>query len=172
MTEARQLAEEALAINKIFDPGVAEIWKTYTLLAKIFEKEADSAADSQVKAELQVKAREYRQAARDAKRNFAGTRHELREHADLIIGTVRATQQPEVRTQLEELLSRREQGGWTNLVAAIRSILAGERNADVLCASLDLEDSMIIEAILQGLADPSSLKDLLPDEEQDGQDST
>ena len=90
----------------------------------------------------------------------------------LIVGTVLATQQPEVRTQLEELLSDREQGGWTDLVAAIRSILAGERNADVLCESLDFEDSMIVEAILQGLDDPSSLQDLLPDEEQDEEDST
>ena len=41
----------------------------------------------------------------------------------------------------------------------------------MLCESLDLEDSMIVEAILQGLDDPSTLADLLPDEGQDEQDS-
>ena len=54
-----------------------------------------------------------------------------------------------------------EKGGWTNL-AAIRRILAGERDADALCESLDPEDSMIVEAILAGIEDPSSLQDLLP----------
>ena len=49
-----------------------------------------------------------------------------------------------------------------NLVAAIRQVLAGERDADALCANLDLDDSMIIETILAGLADPSTLSDLLP----------
>jgi len=58
-----------------------------------------------------------------------------------------------------------EQRGWTNLVAAIRRILAGERDADTLCESLDSEDSMIVDAILQGLADPSTLNDLLPDQD-------
>lgn len=57
-----------------------------------------------------------------------------------------------------------EQHGWTKLVAALRRILAGERDADALCEALDLEDSMIIETILAGLSDPSSLSDLLPTE--------
>ena len=47
-------------------------------------------------------------------------------------------------------------------MAAIRRVLAGERDADALCASLDLADSMIIETILQALADPSTLTDLQP----------
>lgn len=42
-----------------------------------------------------------------------------------------------------------ERRGWTRLVAAIRRILAGERDPDALCAELDPEDSMIVEAILQ-----------------------
>ncbi len=70
------------------------------------------------------------------------------------------------------MLSSLEQEAGPIWWTAIRSILAGERNADVLCESLDVDDSMIIEAILQGLEDPSSLQDLLPDEEQDEEDST
>ena len=57
-----------------------------------------------------------------------------------------------------------EQRGWTNLVAATRRILGGERDADTLCADVDYEDSMIVETILAGLADPSPLSDLLPSE--------
>lgn len=67
LTEARELAEEALAIDLTLDPGAAEIWKTYDLLAEI--------ADQQSRG---TEAAEYRRLARDAKRNFAGTRHQLR----------------------------------------------------------------------------------------------
>jgi tetratricopeptide (TPR) repeat protein len=172
LIEARQLAEEALAIGKTLDPGAAEIWRTYGILADIAEKEAASTSDSQAKAESQKQAAEYRRLAHDAKRNFAGTRHELRKHGPLIAGTVLATHLPEPMAEFEEFLARAELAGRTKLVAAIRSILGGERNADTLCESLDLEDSMIVEAILQGLEDPSSLQDLLPDKEQDEQDST
>jgi hypothetical protein len=59
---------------------------------------------------------------------------------------------------------QREQDGWTNLVAAIRRILSGERDADLLCDDLDLEDSVIIEAILAGLADTATLGHLRADE--------
>jgi len=105
--------------------------------------------------------------ARTAKRNFAGTRHELRQHVPVIVGTIMAVQDPERRAEFEQALSRKEQHGWTNLVAAIRRILAGERNADILCDSLDAEPSMIVETILQGLADPNTLADLLPQEERE-----
>jgi hypothetical protein len=106
-------------------------------------------------------------------RPYRNAKIKLRDpHSSRMKGTVLATQKPEVRTQLEEVLSRREERGWTNLVRAIRSTLEGERNADVACEGLDVGDSMVIEAILQGLADPSSVQDLLPDEEQDGQEST
>ena len=54
-----------------------------------------------------------------------------------------------------------ERRGWTRLVAAIRRILAGERDPDALCAELDPEDSMIVEAILQGLTDPATIQDLI-----------
>ena len=47
LPEARQLAEEALAIMKTLDPSVSEIWKTYFVLAKIAEQqnEPDKAAE-------------------------------------------------------------------------------------------------------------------------------
>jgi hypothetical protein len=60
-----------------------------------------------------------------------------------------------------------EEHGWTNLVAAIRRILAGERSTENLCGPLDLEDSMIIETILRAIADPATLSALLPPEADD-----
>ncbi|HEX9942244.1 MAG TPA: tetratricopeptide repeat protein [Thermoanaerobaculia bacterium] len=151
LAEARQLAEEALGIMKTLDPGVSEIWKTYSMLAGIADQEGQP-----------TQAREHRRLAREAKRNFAGTRHELRRVASLIRATVIATQELGQREALEKNLPAPEQRGYTNLVAAIRRILAGERDADALCESLNLDESMIVEAILGGIEDPSSLQDLLP----------
>jgi len=163
LSEARQLAEEALAIKKTLDPGAAEIWGIYNILAQIAASEAGACGDAEGKASLEAQGREYRRLARETKFAFAGTRHELRRHAALILGVVGAVQDAGLRGKLETALPRLEQHGWTDLVPAIRRILAGERNADDLCADLDSQDSMIVEAILAGLADPSTLKDLSPE---------
>ena len=78
LAEARQLAEESLNIIKLtLDPGVSAIWTTYQILAEIADKEAAVTPDSRRQAELQTQAREHRRLAREAKRNFAGTRQEL-----------------------------------------------------------------------------------------------
>ncbi len=153
LDEARELAEEALAIKQTLDPGAAEIWKTYDILAEIVDQQSqpDQAAD-------------YRQLAREAKRNFAGTAHEIKKHLPVIIGTLQALHDPDAAADFRTALSQMEEHGWTNLVAAIRRILAGERNEPTLCAPLDLEDSMIIETILRAIADPTTLTALLPAE--------
>ncbi|CAN5553658.1 hypothetical protein BH24GEM3_BH24GEM3_10970 [soil metagenome] len=161
LTEARQLAEEALGIMNTLDPGAAKIWMAYTLLADIVEQEASLITENGQQAELRTQGREYRRLARGAKRNFAGTRHELQGHLGLIMATVLATQEQEQRYQLENLLRERDDHGWTSLVAAIRRVLAGERDADLLCEDLDLEDSVIVETILTALEDPFTLADLL-----------
>ena len=85
-------------------------------------------------------------------------------HAHLIIGVVKATQNPALLPQIEEALKVTEQNGWTDLVAAIRRILAGQRDASIL-KTLDEEDSAIVEAILKGLQDPSTLP--APDQQAD-----
>ena len=103
LAEARQLAEEALAIKQTLDPSVAEIWKTYYVLARIAENEAQAVSDSCLKTERQVQAREYRRLARDAEHNIPGAAHKLQELAPLILATVQATRQPEDRKKLEQL---------------------------------------------------------------------
>ena len=74
---------------------------------------------------------------------------------------VRAVDDAEVREQLLPALDDMAQRGWTNLIAAIRQILDGERDETTLLDPLDLEDSMIIQTILQGIADPATLQPFL-----------
>ncbi len=164
LTEARQLAEEALAITQTLDPGAAQIWTIYKNLAMIEDQESQAATDTNRKAELLAQARDHRRLARQTKFKFPGTSHKLRKHVPVILGAIRAIQEPKHHQEFEQVLDGMKQHGWTNLVTAIRRILAGERDADALCDSLDLEDSMIVETIIQGLADPSTLADLLPPE--------
>jgi tetratricopeptide (TPR) repeat protein len=162
--EARQLAEEALALKKNLDPAAAEIWKTYEVLANIADAEAASTEDDRRQAELQAQVRYYRRLAREAKRNYAGTRHEVRRHLPLILAVVKAAQDPAELGRLEAILKALAERGWANLVNAARRIVNGEREADNLAENLDLEDSMIVETILAALSDPSTLSDLLPPE--------
>ncbi|KAB8332559.1 CHAT domain-containing protein [Scytonema tolypothrichoides VB-61278] len=150
LTDARQLAEEALAIHISLDPAAAKIWRTYNILAKIADKQGDT-----------TQAKEYRRLSREAKAAFAGTKYELRKYGQFIAVVVAGVDDAEVTEQLEAVLENSMKNGWGNLVAAIHRILDGERDQDVLCESLDLEDSMIIYAILQGIADPQSLEALL-----------
>jgi len=142
LDEARQLAEEALAIRKTLDLGVSEIWQTYAILAEIADKQQQS-----------EQARAHRRAARQAKAAFSGTRHELQQWEALIAAMVAAAQKPNLREQLEPMLDEMAQHGWTNLIAAIRRVLNGERDAETICESLrlDLEDSMILLAALERL---------------------
>jgi len=137
LNEAQQLAEESLAIKENLDPAAAEIWKTYGLLAQISDKQGDSA-----------KAKDYRRLSRTARANFAGTEFELRQHAQLIDGVVRAVDDAKVRQQLEPTLENWSLNGWQDLIAAIRQILNGQRDEDILCERLESMEYLIVLAIL------------------------
>jgi len=137
LTEARQLAEQALAIQQTLDPAAAEIWKSYGLLADITEKQGDKDA-----------AKENRRLSREAKLNYEGTRYELkRKYRGFILGTIAAIEDVEVRQALETVLDGFPENG-KNLAHAIRQILAGERDAEVLCEPLNFRDAPIVLAIL------------------------
>lgn len=157
LAEAQRLAEEALAIEKTLDPGASSIWKTYSILAIIADQEGQS-----------TQANEYRHLAREAKRNFAGTRHELRRRAPLILAVFAACGgQEEARQAVSQKQAAMREAGerWSRVADTLDRILAGERDAEALCERLDFECSMIVETILGGIEDPSSLQDLLPAEE-------
>lgn len=82
----------------------------------------------------------------------------IQAHAGLIVGVVQAVHNRDLRPGLEQTLRITEQNGWSALVAAIRKILAGQRDRG-LFAGLDEEDAVIVEAILQGLHNPAALPD-------------
>jgi len=79
-------------------------------------------------------------------------------HAGLIHAVVIACQNRARTTELEPLLEAANTNGWNTLVAAIRRILNGARDVQVL-AGLDEEDRVIAEAILRGLQNPATLPD-------------
>lgn len=172
LAEARKFAEESLDIKKTLDPDAAEIWMTYSILADIADRQADSTEDAVHKQKLCDESSDFRRQARDAMRAFAGTRHELRKFLTLIAGTIEVVHDASRRSSLEQILSTMEQKGWTKLSAAIRQLLAGERDTGALCDGLDAQDSMILETILHGLADPTCLADLQPPPASDPTEDT
>jgi tetratricopeptide (TPR) repeat protein len=139
LSEARQLAEEALDLMKTLDPS-AGIWTTYGTLASIATQQGEAA-----------KAKDYRRQARQTYAAFAGSRQVLLKWEDEIAGMAIAVGDMEARSALEELLSRMVNGGYGDLVVGIRRIWAGERDEDELCDELDLEDSLIVGEILRRL---------------------
>ena len=71
LVDARQLAEEALAVSQSLDPAAADIWSHYGILASIIEKEARATADGERRAALDMQARDYRELQRHAPIIFA-----------------------------------------------------------------------------------------------------
>ena len=142
LVEAFTLAEAALSIDKTLNPNEAEIWRTYTLLAKIAEQQNNT-----------LQAQDFRSLARRSKINTTGSQAELQQHQQLIEAVVQTVAQPKLRSQLDLMLQQREGKGWSSLVAAIRQILKGERDWDKLCdhECLDSTDAVIIQKILQEL---------------------
>ena len=80
----------------------------------------------------------------------------LQTHAGLIVAVVQTILNPELKPQLDHVLKQSEQNGWVGLVAAIRKIVAGSRDNSLL-AGQDDEDRVILDAILKGIQNPSSL---------------
>ncbi len=81
-----------------------------------------------------------------------------RAHAGLIHRVVHEVANPGSVPDLEQILKITEENEWTALVAAIRRILAGERELAAL-GPLDEEDRVIVESILRGIQNPDSLPD-------------
>jgi hypothetical protein len=82
-----------------------------------------------------------------------------RSHAVLIHQVVQACQNPTVRVELEPILDTAAQNGWEALVRTIRQILNGRRETSLL-KGLDEEDTVIVQSILQGIQNPSTLPEL------------
>jgi hypothetical protein len=87
------------------------------------------------------------------------TQQILSVHAELIRLVVNACGNLEKTNALEPVLKASENNGWTSLVERIRKVLSGHRDPSLL-NGLDEEDRVIVDAILRGLQDPSTLAQL------------
>lgn len=86
----------------------------------------------------------------------------LQSHTGLIHRVVMHCNSPGSVPDLDQVLKQAEENDWTELVAAIRGIMAGSRDESML-NGLDEEDRVIAESILHGLQDPSTLPPLQAD---------
>jgi hypothetical protein len=86
----------------------------------------------------------------------------LKTHAGLIHRVVMHCNHPGSVPDIEQVLQMAADNDWTALVAVIRDIMSGNRDESMLM-KLDDEDRVIVEAILRGLQDPSTLPSLETD---------
>ena len=140
LSEAYQLAEEALAMRQALDPCGVEIWVTYYVLNQIATQQGEAA-----------KAQEYRRLSRKSYAAFAGSRYALQKWEELIQGVVAAVGDSAVRQQWEEVSSGLGAMGYGNLVQAIQQILEGVRDEDELCDGLGYGEGSIVVEILSRL---------------------
>jgi hypothetical protein len=87
----------------------------------------------------------------------------LQMHASLVHAVVQTVQNRDLRPHLDQVLKQSAENGWNQLVDVIYKILDGKRDPSLL-NGLDEEDRIIIDSILRGLNDPSTL----PQSEQSG----
>jgi hypothetical protein len=86
----------------------------------------------------------------------------LQSHAGLIHRVVMHCNNPGSVPDMEQVLQQALDNDWTQLVTTIRDIMAGKREESLLLG-LDDEDRVIVDAILKGLQDPTTLPDLQAD---------
>ena len=86
----------------------------------------------------------------------------LQSHAGLIHRVVMHCNNPGSVPDMEQVLQMAADNDWTTLVTTIRDIMSGNRDESML-ALLDEEDRIIVESILRGLQDPSTLPSLETD---------
>lgn len=86
----------------------------------------------------------------------------LQSHSGLIHRVVLHCKSPGSISDLEGILKQAEENDWVQLVAAIRKIMAGDRDASLL-GGLDEDDQVIIDSILQGIQNPDTLPGLSAD---------
>jgi len=143
LDEARRDAERAAVLKEGLDLS-AEPWTTFSILAKISDKQNRAAEAAQWRVEAH--------ASQDA---FARTPYKLSrifEQFQRVIVDVVAVCQGEQRlkVQLEAAFDVLQQKGW-QIAEPIRRIWTGERDPEALTAKLDYDSRAIILAILHRL---------------------
>lgn len=85
-------------------------------------------------------------------------------HAPLIVTVVNSLKDSSMKPALDHILKVSEENGWSNLVKGIRKIIKGDRDSSIL-KGMDEEDAIILDAILRGIQDPTTLPN--PEQEAD-----
>ncbi|MES9991741.1 MAG: hypothetical protein ABW098_07300 [Candidatus Thiodiazotropha sp.] len=80
-------------------------------------------------------------------------------HAAFINQVVLSGSDPDRKGEFDQLMAMAKEHGWDALVTVMQKIFTQGRRDIELLNNLDEEDQVIIEAILRGLQDPSSLPD-------------
>lgn len=143
LNEALLLVETYLPICKTLDDTSSEIRSIYEVMGEIAH-------------ELQQneKAKKCQQFC------FNSYLHSpnMRTHELLIIDAISAAQHNELTDNFKKLLAHPD--NWRNVVNAIKKILNGERNEEILLEPLNYQEASIIHLILKGIENPESLKSL------------
>jgi len=143
LDEAARYAHRAVDIKETLDLS-AEPWTTYSILAQIAAAQgrADEAAG-------------WRRKEQESYAAYAGAAHEIRGWIP-VIQVVAAACEGDVQAveQANAFLQRFEEG-WPTTVAAVRRILAGERDIEVLRGGLTGKSYVVIHTILAQLAAPA-----------------
>jgi hypothetical protein len=134
LPEARQAAEESLAIIETLDPNTATIWNVYQILAAITAQQGETAT-----------AQNYRRLMRQSYLAAPVCRHDLQRFIPLIEAIVDNWQ------DLEPLLADLTENGWGELSQALARWQSGERNEDQLYQNLDYQQSAILHTVLSRL---------------------
>ncbi|GBC62751.1 hypothetical protein DENIS_3728 [Desulfonema ishimotonii] len=155
LAEARNLAEQALALMKTLDPGVSEIWKNYNILAQIADKQGKAA-----------QAREYRRLGREELMAFPGTQHQLKFLlptvkliVDAVNGNSESRKMMETRISIFKELSAENQE-MLQLFEGMEKILNGEReiaNID----DLNPNFAVALQQVLEAVENPEAFNALL-----------
>jgi tetratricopeptide (TPR) repeat protein len=134
LPEARQAAEDSLAIKQTLDSNTAKIWITYIILAEITAQQGEPATTQH-----------YRRLMRESYLAAPVYRHDLQQFAPLIEAIVDNWQDP------EPVLAYLTENGWGELAQALARWHSGERNQDQLYQNLGYQSSAILHTVLSRL---------------------
>lgn len=79
-------------------------------------------------------------------------------HATMIVAVVSSAQRGVLPAELDQGFKVSEENGWVDLIRILRKIIAGDRSPALLTC-LDEEDQTIVQAVLTGIQNPSTLPD-------------
>ena len=151
LADAAGWARKVLKIKEsIGDPSL-RLWMTYNILGNIAEAKGDADA-----------ARVWRHKERVAYVAFPGHWANLQGQWGGLVQAVAATARGDVSLELADALDKNMESGWGNVVAVLRALVAGARDADALADAHHLEgiDYLIVRKVLEAVGGKSTTDDV------------